>query len=184
MVTDKQLAANRRNALKSTGPRTPEGKARSSQNSTIHGLFSEYAVVIGESKRRFNAFSRELLESLDASGPLEDFLAHSIVCSLWRLARIFRIEREMIDVGIAKNARISSIMGDSIDLPLLGGAYWSDLSDANRFDKLRRYEVSLRRAISRDLHELQRLQASRNGQPAIPPVALDVNVSGLGPESN
>ncbi len=41
MATDKQIAANRRNALRSTGPRTPLGKARSRANSARHGLLSK-----------------------------------------------------------------------------------------------------------------------------------------------
>ena len=47
MATEKQIAANRRNALKSTGPRTPEGKSASSRNATVTGLFSCHAVVDG-----------------------------------------------------------------------------------------------------------------------------------------
>ena len=45
-VTEKQLAANRANAEKSTGPRTAEGKARSSQNARTHGLRSESHIIL------------------------------------------------------------------------------------------------------------------------------------------
>ena len=38
MVTEKQLTANRQNALKSTGPRTIDGKAKASKNAITHGL--------------------------------------------------------------------------------------------------------------------------------------------------
>lgn len=48
MATDKQIAANRRNALKSTGPKTPRGKAVSSRNAFVHGLRSAAAILPGE----------------------------------------------------------------------------------------------------------------------------------------
>jgi len=54
MATDKQIAANRQNALRSTGPRTPLGKARSRANSLRHGLLSKVgadpALVAGAEK--------------------------------------------------------------------------------------------------------------------------------------
>ncbi len=46
--------ANRRNARKSTGPRTPEGKAVSSQNATSHGIYCRDVVLDGEDQRRFD----------------------------------------------------------------------------------------------------------------------------------
>ena len=48
MATDKQLQANRRNAKKSTGPRSPEGKARSRLNSRKHGLTAKMLIIVGE----------------------------------------------------------------------------------------------------------------------------------------
>ena len=51
MTTDKQRKANRQNAKKSTGPRTEEGKARSSQNGLKHGLLARDAVMAGEVSR-------------------------------------------------------------------------------------------------------------------------------------
>ena len=184
MISEKQLAANRQNALKATGPRTPEGKARSSQNSTIHGLFSEHVVAKGESKKKFKAFRDEFLAELDPVGLLEGFLAQSIVCSAWRLARIVRIEREMMDSYITDCHQRAVKRGEDLDFPPFGRAFRWDSAYAKGFDKLRRYEGSLRRVVSRDLHELQRLQASRKGQPTIPPLAVDVDISGSEPGNN
>ena len=45
MPTQAQIRANRENAKKSTGPRTPEGKANSSKNALKHGLLAEDAVI-------------------------------------------------------------------------------------------------------------------------------------------
>ena len=54
MTTEKQLRANRKNAKKSTGPNTPEGKARSSKNALKHGLLARDAVLPGEDPADFD----------------------------------------------------------------------------------------------------------------------------------
>ena len=56
MISQKQAEANRRNGLKSTGPKTPEGKAIVSKNATTHGLRTQHTVIDGESHTEFNEF--------------------------------------------------------------------------------------------------------------------------------
>ena len=53
MTSEKQAAANRRNAAKSTGPQTESGKARSSGNALKHGLSAEQVVIFGEDPAAF-----------------------------------------------------------------------------------------------------------------------------------
>ena len=55
MTSNDQIAANRANSELSTGPRTEEGKARSSQNSLKHGAFSKSILLPGESQEEFDA---------------------------------------------------------------------------------------------------------------------------------
>ena len=57
MTTDKQIEANRRNAEKSTGPRSEEGKARSSMNAIKHGLRAEQPVILGENPADYQRVS-------------------------------------------------------------------------------------------------------------------------------
>ena len=54
MTTEAQVNANRANAQKSTGPRTPEGKAKVAQNALKHGLLAKQAVVAGEDTDDFD----------------------------------------------------------------------------------------------------------------------------------
>ena len=60
MATKAQNAANRRNSRKSTGPRTPEGKSKSSMNSVKHGLTAKQVVIPGEDPSEFDEFRRQV----------------------------------------------------------------------------------------------------------------------------
>ncbi|MBN2559834.1 MAG: hypothetical protein JXQ75_02750, partial [Phycisphaerae bacterium] len=74
MATEAQIAANRLNAQKSTGPRTPEGKAKVAQNALKHGLLAKQSVVRGEDAEEFEAYRQEMVASLAPVGALEAML--------------------------------------------------------------------------------------------------------------
>lgn len=88
MSTEKQIAANRQNAKKSTGPLTPEAKARVSRNPSKHGLTGRDVVLPGENADAFDRFRADLLGDLNPQGELEALLAHKIVADAWRLRRV------------------------------------------------------------------------------------------------
>ena len=67
MSTQAQILANRRNARKSTGPKTPEGKATVAKNATKHGLFARQNVVISENQADFDALRDDMLAELRGS---------------------------------------------------------------------------------------------------------------------
>ena len=69
MTTEKQIAANRRNATNSTGPRTSEGKQRVSRNALTHGLLSRQVVLQDEDREQFCEFQRRMLVDLAPVGP-------------------------------------------------------------------------------------------------------------------
>ena len=103
-VTAKQLEANRRNSLKSTGPKTQSGKVHSSRNSWKHGILSAQVPVLDgrgrEDAQRFGALLAALQEDLEPCGTLEDLLVQQIAIAYWRLARAHRCEA----AEIAKNS--------------------------------------------------------------------------------
>jgi hypothetical protein len=177
MTSDKQIEANRLNALQSTGPRTDEGKALSSQNAIRHGLLARQVVIAGESEEEFGSFQERLLASLEPVGELELMLADRIVSNFWRLARAGRIEVELFDV-VKKDAETICMLSDE---PMTVGKSVSiDFSMSNSLSKLRRYESHIERSLFRSLHELQRVQAVRKGKDVAAPAAIDVDVSGMG----
>ena len=109
MTTEKQHKANRENALVSTGPVTPEGKALVSQNAVKHGIFAKDLVITtGDGKEDAQEY-RELLDglilSLKPSGQMECLLVEKIAVDYWRLRRVLRFEsgsiRKILDMAIS-----------------------------------------------------------------------------------
>src|SRR5215813_2438266 len=96
MASQKQIEANRKNALKSTGAKTEEGKAMVRFNAVTHGLTAETAVIpFVENPEDWEAHREGILESLSPVGHLETILAERIAMLIWRLGRANRYEREL-----------------------------------------------------------------------------------------
>ena len=91
MSSDQQIAANRLNAQKSTGPRTAEGKERVASNALKHGLTGKHVVLPGEDPAEFDAFRSELIADLAPRGALEEIFAEKIVADAWRFRRALQL---------------------------------------------------------------------------------------------
>jgi hypothetical protein len=87
MITDAQAAANRANAAFSTGPKTPEGKARSSKNALTLGLFTMNDFVRDNEAEDYTKISTSLWSELAPEGTLEQNFTTEIVSATWRLRR-------------------------------------------------------------------------------------------------
>ena len=79
MATEKQTAANRLNAQKSTGPRTPEGRAAVRLNGVTHGLTAKTLVLKGESEDDFKALFESLESEHEPTTPTEETLVAQLV---------------------------------------------------------------------------------------------------------
>lgn len=95
MTTAKQIEANRRNAQKSTGPRTPPGKAASRLNAATHGLTGQTILLPGEDPAALNELRERVLADLRLSSQVEAQLAEHVIGILWRLQRLSHIESGM-----------------------------------------------------------------------------------------
>ncbi len=182
MASEKQIQANRQNALGSTGPKSPDGKARAARNSLKHGLLSRDVLVPGEDRKELRAFCEAMLAALEPEGELESFLADRVVAAAWRLRRANRLERDVVEKelldGMRSRAQSPSLYKDSFRLTAERvGA--STVCHSDTYGKISRYEVHIERMLYRALHELQRLQAARKGGQAPLPLAVDVDVTGL-----
>lgn len=103
-MTPKQLAANRRNAAKSTGPRTPKGRAASKMNAMKHGILSREVLVRGlnhaENPRELAALHQRFRDDLRPVGPLEEMLVDQIVTAHWRRRRALTAEAGEIALSV------------------------------------------------------------------------------------
>jgi len=92
MTSEKKAQANRQNALKSTGPKTPEGKDAVRLNAMKHGLLCQVVLLPGEDKEPLRELSEHLWTELKPVGEMENLLADRIIASDWRLRRLGRVE--------------------------------------------------------------------------------------------
>ncbi len=95
MTSDKQADANRRNALKSTGPKTPEGKNAVRLNALKHGLLSQELLLPEEDEAALMGLAERLMADLQPEGALETLLVEDIIVAHWRLRRFRRVETDM-----------------------------------------------------------------------------------------
>ena len=101
MTSSRRVTANRKNATRSTGPRSIAGKQRASQNSMKHGLTAARPVVLaGETEAGFEGFRAGLNESLHPVGAGQAFLVEIVVQEAWSMRRADRLEAELFDLQI------------------------------------------------------------------------------------
>ena len=99
---DKRKQTSRLNALKSTGPKTPEGKRRSAFNSTTHGAYARNLILPGEVLAEFEELIKVHLETWKPTNLIEDLLVTEMASTLWRLRRQAPAEASLIDIQIQR----------------------------------------------------------------------------------
>src|SRR6186713_1423563 len=98
MTSFRQIQANRRNALKSTGPTSEEGKQQSRRNAVRHGLTAETVIGALEDAEDYNAFEAAITADYDAQSAVERELVLRLASLLWRLRRATTIETGLFDI--------------------------------------------------------------------------------------
>src|SRR6478736_9223906 len=99
-LTEKRIAANRANAAKSSGPKTPEGKARSSRNATTHGLLASIVTLRNENPEAFNAFLQVYINRIRPTDEIEFSILYQMAAATWRIRRSIEMETHLMDVGM------------------------------------------------------------------------------------
>ena len=98
MTSFRQIEANRRNARKSTGPVTEEGKQRSRCNAVCHGLTAETVIGALEDAEDYKAFEAAITADYDAQSAVERELVLRLASLLWRLRRATTMETGLFEI--------------------------------------------------------------------------------------
>jgi hypothetical protein len=124
MTSIRKIEANRRNALRSTGPITDEGKRRSRKNALRHGLSAETVVEIVEDIDDYKGFEAAVILDYDARTTVERQLVLRLASLLWRLRRATAIETDLlrIQAEILSERRRSAIPAPNVASPSQDGA--------------------------------------------------------------
>ena len=144
-----QLAANTANAQHSTGPRTPEGKTRSSQNASKHGLTAREVIIAPGEQPEFDHLLAQYQADVKPQGAIQQTLFNQLVAAAWNLRRIGRMESELC--------------AESSYQDLLAN---HDLQ--NQLDRLARHHTRIERCFHRCLKELKTLQTNAVIQSSLP----------------
>jgi hypothetical protein len=174
MTSAKKAQSNRQNALNSTGPKTPEGKANVRQNDLKHGLLAQEVLLPEEDEEVLRELYERLRAELRPEGEVEDLHVEQIVAAQWRLRRMRRVEAGVFDwessgVRSAADSAAATLNKPGEGATMLGLSFIRDANGANAFSKLSRYETAIERSLYKALHELQRLQAARRAEDNVSP---------------
>jgi hypothetical protein len=154
--------ANAANAQLSTGPKSPEGKASSSQNARKHGLTAETVVLPNESEEEYQAELQEYFDHFAPANKPEADLVLQLASAHWRIARYTRIETDLLGLEMERQRehlvkdwkRIEECGRVALAFEALSGAH-SPLALLNR------YQTRLHHEYQRILKALLQLQAAR-----------------------
>jgi hypothetical protein len=159
MISEKQLAANRRNALRSTGPRTDEGKKVAALNARRHNLTGQVTAMTDADRIMHDAFSASIVESLAPEGAMETQLAQRVATDSWRLNRLSAVEDNLFALG--HNAKSDEIETEDPEIHAALTAAKVFKAESKQLQLLTLYDQRINRNIQKNLAMLQALQAAR-----------------------
>jgi len=162
MLSDKQLAANRANAQLSTGPKSEEGKRRSSLNARRHNLTGQVTAMPEEDRIAHDTFSEALIKSMAPEGALELQLAQRIATDSWRLNRSSAVEDNLFALGFTDHANDIDVDHPELHAALTAARTFT--REAKNIELLTLYEQRINRSLQKNLALLQQLQATRKAE--------------------
>src|SRR5258708_12879367 len=141
-----RLAANAANAQHSTGPRTPEGQARSSQNARTHDLTAGDLVIAPDEREEFEELRNDYQTSVRPQDGIQRSLFEELVGAAWNLRRVRRKEVELCSNTALEDEELEK-----------------------KLDRLARHKTRTERTFHRSLKQLKSLQTTAITQATFPP---------------
>src|SRR5438094_788059 len=170
-ISARKIEANRKNASKSTGPKSIQGKQTVATNAMKHGFLSRVAVIKdrdgGESQDEFDQLHTKLRANLQPVGCMEDLLVERIAVSHWRKRRLLRYENGMISDRFACRRDAIATRPARWGKPDTERQLELDMRTdhvcmpGENVQLMLRYEAMIEKQLNRDFAMLQQLQLRR-----------------------
>jgi hypothetical protein len=157
-----RIEANRRNAQKSTGPRTDEGKDRSKLNAGRHHLTGQVTTMADPDREAYNKFLKGIMKSLAPEGEQEIQLAQRIAHDQWRLNRAAAIEDNIFAMGFG--TPVEDNIGRHPEINDAFTTAWTFQKQARNLQLLTLYEQRLTRSLHKNMALLKQLQTEREAK--------------------
>jgi len=150
MATQAQIAANQANAQLSTGPRSADGKARSSKNNLRYGFRSQSVLLPGDDPAEYEALLQELSGHFSARDLSEQRMVREMADAEWRLRRTRQYQEELLTLKIEELAQSRP---DSSPIALQALAYDALLNESRSFAQFLRYETKYERQYNNSYNQ-------------------------------
>ncbi len=154
---------NRENARHSTGPKTEEGKKKSSLNALRHGLTGQIVVMPSEDLEAYRIHLAEFRKDLCPQGSLEAHLVQSLADTAWRLNRVAALETNLLTLGIAHASGPFHAPQHIQEALSIAAALESQ---AKALNTLSMHSQRLSRQFERTVNQLREIQKTRREQEA------------------
>jgi hypothetical protein len=158
-VSERQLAANRANAQKSTGPASEAGKSVSKYNSLRHGLNSFLVCLPSEEKEMYEDIRAEYHAYFHPDNIVTRGMVDDLASTRWRLLRIIRAENALVREQMAKMRAHNEKTYDQLSIEVETAIAIKALADESKVsERMDRYEARLQRNFARVFKQLTQLQ--------------------------
>jgi hypothetical protein len=161
-MTPTRTEINQANAQHSTGPKTPEGKQRSSLNALRHGLTGQIVVMPTEDLQAYQLHLTSFTDEYHPQGATEANLVQALADTSWRLNRVAALETNLLTLGVASQLNPFSESPQQIQDAFSIAAALESQSKA--LSNLSMHSQRLSRQFERTVAQLRDLQKIRQAQ--------------------
>jgi hypothetical protein len=158
--SERKIQSARLNGAKSKGPKTPEGKRRSSYNAVRHGLLSKCTVLATEDPANFEALLQQFVARFEPLDDVEFGMVEEMASATWRMRRGWAVETELMNEAILRQKSDASDKDEDRAL----AAAFKQLAAEPVLGLLHRYETRLSRLYQRALRNLLSLREKKPSQ--------------------